>query len=54
MVMTSLGMTLSSSLRFTSMRRPLTSRRYDNLWAKVLYWPTILLTLVVITVLTLL
>jgi len=28
-------------------------RRYDNLWAKVLYWPTILLTLVVITVLSL-
>jgi hypothetical protein len=28
-------------------------RRYDNLWAKVLYWPTILLTLVVITFLTL-
>jgi hypothetical protein len=29
-------------------------RRYDNLWAEVLYWPTILLTLVVITFLTLL
>jgi hypothetical protein len=28
-------------------------RRYDNLWAEVLYWPTILLTLVVITFLTL-
>jgi hypothetical protein len=28
-------------------------RHYDNLWAEVLYWPTILLTLVVITFLTL-
>jgi hypothetical protein len=28
-------------------------RRYDNLWAEVLYWPAILLTLVVITFLTL-
>jgi len=28
-------------------------RRYDNLWGEVLYWPTILLTLVVVTVLTL-
>ncbi len=28
-------------------------RRYDNLWAEILYWPTILLTLVVITFLTL-
>ncbi len=28
-------------------------RRYDNLWAEVLYWPTILLTLLVITFLTL-
>ena len=28
-------------------------RRYDNLWAEVLYWPAILLTLVVITLLTL-
>jgi hypothetical protein len=28
-------------------------RRYDNLWTEVLYWPTILLTLVVITFLTL-
>jgi len=27
-------------------------RRYDNLWAEILYWPTILLTLVVITFLT--
>ena len=27
-------------------------RRYDNLWAEVLYWPTILLTMVVITFLT--
>jgi hypothetical protein len=24
-------------------------RRYDNLWAEILYWPTILLTLVIIT-----
>jgi hypothetical protein len=28
-------------------------REYDNLWAEVLYWPTILLTLVVITFFTL-
>jgi hypothetical protein len=28
-------------------------RDYDNLWAEVLYWPTIVLTLVVITLLTL-
>ena len=28
-------------------------RRYDNLWAEILYWPAILLTLVVITFLTL-
>ncbi len=28
-------------------------RRYDNLWAEILYWPTILLTLVIITFLTL-
>jgi hypothetical protein len=27
-------------------------RDYDNLWAKVLYWPTILLAMVVITFLT--
>ena len=27
-------------------------RAYDNMWAEVLYWPTILLTMVVITFLT--
>jgi len=27
-------------------------RNYDNLWAKVLYWPVIWLTLLVVTILT--
>jgi len=27
-------------------------REHDNMWAEVSYWPTILLTMVVITVLT--
>jgi hypothetical protein len=27
-------------------------RNYDNLWVKILYWPVIWLTLLVVTVLT--
>jgi hypothetical protein len=27
-------------------------REYDNMWAEVLYWPTILLAMIVITLLT--